>query len=90
MDVQSQLDEVRNLKNRGFWFFKHVAQDEATEGDVQTNDAATNTLVYMRRISLEEAEQIIRTDDPDRPRLVMLPPTSLIVRTLRRKSDYGH
>jgi len=88
MDVQEQLEELRNRHNSGHWIFKHVNNPRAD--DIQTNDAATNTLVYMRRITLSEAEEIVKTDNPKRPRIVILPPTSLIVRTLKRKGDYGY
>ena len=80
----------------GCWLFKHVSAAEKQPGDAQINDEKTNALLYLRRITLDEAKEIVcermsnDTAENESLGIVILPVESKIVQALKRQKRYGN
>lgn len=86
--IEEYLTAVEACHDCGGWIMKHV--EERGDGDIQVNDKHTNQIIYMRRITLAEAQQLItECTDEERPPIVLLPITSKLVRAIKKAKKDG-
>lgn len=95
-NTEDYLERLEIAYDTGCWLMKRVPADDRRVGDAQINDEDTNELIILRRITLEEAQQLVierTTDDTVENELlgiVILPIESKIVQAIKRQKQYGN
>jgi hypothetical protein len=95
-DTSDYIERIEVAHEAGCWIMKHVPAQERRVGDAQINDQRTNALIILRRITPDEAKQMVLAHTSDDAPLneslgiVILPIESKIVQAIKRQKKHGN